>query len=68
LIKQEYDKLTKDARMKQRTNCKDSAKYLSNMNEYILNSEVLIIEGQKFLAKKLGLSDMKFEDSELLMI
>jgi hypothetical protein len=31
------------------------------MNEYLLNGEALIIEGQKLLAKKIGLSDNQLE-------
>jgi hypothetical protein len=31
------------------------------MNEYLLNGEALIIEGQKHLAKKIGLSDNQLE-------
>jgi len=33
------------------------------MNEYLLNTEALIIDGQKLLAKKLGLSENKLEES-----
>lgn len=33
------------------------------MNEYLLNGEALVIEGQKLLAKKVGLSEKKLEDS-----
>lgn len=38
------------------------------MNEYLVNSEALIIEGQTLLAKKLGLPDKKLEESEILMM
>lgn len=38
------------------------------MTEYLLNSEVLIIEGQKLLAKKVGLGANQLEDSEVFMI
>jgi hypothetical protein len=38
------------------------------MNDYLLNGEALVIDGQKLLAKKVGLSDKKLEDSELLMM
>jgi hypothetical protein len=31
------------------------------MNEYLLNGEALIIEGQKLLSKKIGLSDNQLE-------
>jgi hypothetical protein len=43
--------------VQQRANLKDSAQYLKVMNEYLLNGEALIIDGQKLLAKKIGLSD-----------
>ena len=38
------------------------------MSEYLLNGEVLIIEGQKLIAKKVGLSGNQLEESEMLMI
>lgn len=38
------------------------------MSEYLLNGEVLVIEGQKLLAKKVGLTGNTLEDSEVLMI
>lgn len=38
------------------------------MNEYLTNSEALIIEGQTLLAKKLGLPDKKLEESEIMMM
>lgn len=38
------------------------------MNEYLTNSEALIIEGQILLAKKLGLPDKKLEESEMVMM
>ena len=60
--------MTKDARVQQRANIKDSKKYLEVMSEYLLNGEVLVIEGQKLLAKKVGLTGNTLEDSEVLMI
>ena len=38
------------------------------MNEYLMNGEALIIEGQKLLARKVGLTDRQLEDSEVFMI
>ncbi len=68
LIKEENIKLTKDARVQQRANIKDNAKYLAIMNEYLMNGEALIIEGQKLLARKVGLTDRQLEESEVFMI
>lgn len=31
------------------------------MNEFLLNSEALVIEGQKLLARKVGLAENKLE-------
>jgi hypothetical protein len=33
-----------------------------------MNGEALIIEGQKLLARKVGLTDRQLEDSEVFMI
>lgn len=63
LIKDENSRLTKDARVQQRANLKDNAKYLAVLNEYLMNGEALIIEGQKTLARKVGLTDRQLEDS-----
>ena len=63
LIKEEYEKLTHDSRKKQREHFKDHSKYLSIMNEYLTNSEALIIAGQTLLAKKVGLGEKKLEES-----
>lgn len=38
---------------------KDTSKYLEALTEYLTNTEVLIIDGQKALASKLGLSAQK---------
>ena len=37
----------------------DHPKYLSIMNEYLTNSEALIIAGQTLLSKKVGLGEKK---------
>jgi hypothetical protein len=44
---------------------KDPVKYLAAMNEYLVNSEALIGEGQLKLSEKLGLTGKKFEESEI---
>lgn len=62
-MKEENQRITKDARIQQRENIKNHEKYLQIMNEYLLNGEALVIEGQKLLAKKVGLSEKKLEDS-----
>lgn len=38
------------------------------MNDYLLNSEALIVEAQKLLSKKVGLSENKLEESEMFLI
>lgn len=43
---------------------KDTSKYLEALTEYLTNTEVLIIDGQKALAAKLGLSAQKLEEVE----
>lgn len=68
LVRSENTRLSKEARVQFRANAKDSAKYLALMNEYLLNGEALIIDGQKLIAKKVGLQDNQLEESEVLMI
>lgn len=68
LIKEEYQKLTIEARKQQRASSNDYPQYLKIMNEYLNNGEALIIEAQTLLAKKLGLPDKKLEESELVMM
>lgn len=36
--------------------------------EYLTNTEVLIIEGQKAIANKLGITPQKFEESENMLM
>lgn len=60
--------MSKEARVQQRANIKDGQKYLSIMNDCLLNGEVLVIEGQKLIAKKVGVSASQLEESEVLMI
>jgi hypothetical protein len=68
LIKSEYEKLTNDARLKQREVRKDPKEYLKVMNEYLLNSEALIIEAQTKLANKVGIQGKKLEESEIALM
>ena len=68
LIKEEYQKLTIEARKQQRASSNDYPQYLKIMNEYLNNGEALIIEAQTLLAKKLGLPNKKLEESELVMM
>lgn len=64
LIKNEFKRLTQDARTKQRAIFKEPSKYINSLVEYLTNTEVLIIEGQKAIAKKLGITPEKMEETE----
>jgi len=64
LIKQEYKRLTQEARAKQRSLFKEPKKYIDSLVEYLTNTEVLVIEGQKAIAKRLGLTPEKMEETE----
>jgi hypothetical protein len=64
LIKQEYKRLTQDARAKQRGLFKEPKKYIESLVEYLTNTEVLVIEGQKAIAKRLGVTAEKMEETE----
>lgn len=46
----------------------NAAAYVNAIVEYLTNTEVLILEGQRALVKKLGLSQEKVEESEVLMM
>ena len=61
VIKSEYKRLTDEARIKQRPLFNDAPKYLEFMIEYLTNTEVLILEGQKAIASKVGISQQKIE-------
>jgi hypothetical protein len=61
LIKSEYKRLTDEARVKQRPLFNDTPKYLESLIEYLTNTEVLILEGQKAIAAKVGISQQKIE-------
>lgn len=68
MVKDEYKRLTEEARIKQRTLLKDAPKYLEALTEYLTNTEVLIIDGQKALAAKVGLSGHKLEEVEGILM
>ena len=38
------------------------------MNEYLNNTEALILEGQKTIGFKVGLKDKKLEESEIALM
>lgn len=46
----------------------NAAAYVNTIVEYLTNTEVLILEGQRALVKKLGLSQEKVEESEVHMM
>ena len=48
--------MTQDARVKQRNLIKEPAQYIPSLIEYLSNTEVLIIDGQKAIYNKLGVS------------
>ena len=64
VVKSEYKRLTVEAREKQRKLFGENKEYIESLLEYLTNTEVLIIEGQKAVVKTLGLSQQKFEESE----
>ncbi len=68
VVKDEYKRLTEEARQKQRTLMKDTTQYLNALTEYLTNTEVLIIEGQKALATKVGVSSHKLEEVEGILM
>jgi hypothetical protein len=68
LIKPEYSRVTVDARAEQRKIMNEPKKYLEFLNEYLNNTEALILEGQKLIATKVGLKDKKLEESEVALM
>ena len=68
LVKPEYRRLTQEARSRQRKLPLDSKEYVDALNEYLTNTEVLILEGQKTIASKLGITPQKFEESENMLM
>lgn len=61
LVKPEYKRLTQESRKKQRTLKFDSKEYIDSLLEYLTNTEVLIIDGQKAIANKAGITPSKLE-------
>jgi hypothetical protein len=43
-------------------------KYLNFLNEYLNNTEALILEAQKLIGSKVGLKDKKLEESEVALM
>jgi len=68
LVAEQYNQLTKENRKKQRETIKDPAHYIQMVNDYLINSEGLIVQGQIAIAEKLGVSGKKFEMSEEVMM
>lgn len=64
LIKAEYKRLTQEWRARQRSVFKEPKKYIDTLIEYLTNTEVLVIEGQKAIAAKLGVTAKKMEETE----
>lgn len=59
LLKSEYQRITEEARAEQRKLLSDPKKYLDFLNEYLNNTEALILESQKMIGVKVGLKDKK---------
>lgn len=56
--------MTQEARKKQRALSSEPKKYIDSLLEYLTNTEVLVIDGQKTIAAKLGITSEKMEESE----
>ena len=46
----------------------DPKKYLEFLNEYLNNTEAVILEAQKLIGTKVGLKDKKLEESEVTLM
>lgn len=46
----------------------DSKDYIDSLVEYLTNTEVLILEGQKAISNKLGITPQKLEESEGMLM
>lgn len=68
LVKPEYRRLTQEARQKQRKLDFDTKEYVNSLMEYLTNTEVLIVDGQKAIAAKVGITPQKLEESENMMM
>jgi hypothetical protein len=63
LVKGEYQRITEEARISQRKIMNEPKKYLEFLNEYLNNTEAVILEAQKLIGTKVGLKDKKLEES-----
>lgn len=68
LLKSEYQRITEEARVEQRKILNEPKKYLNFLNEYLNNTEALILESQKLIGTKVGLKDKKLEESEVALM
>lgn len=68
LLKSEYQRITEEARAAQRKLLNDPKKYLDFLNEYLNNTEALILQAQKTLGAKVGLQGNKLEESEVALM
>lgn len=68
LLKTEYQRVTEEARVAQRTLLSEPKKYLDFLNEYLNNTEALILQAQKTIGAKVGLKDNKLEESEVALM
>lgn len=68
LLKTEYQRITEEARVVQRTLLSEPKKYLDFLNEYLNNTEALILQAQKTIGAKVGLKDNKLEESEVALM
>lgn len=68
LTTDEYANVTEEARKRQRDVLEEPNEYLNRLNEYMVNFETLINEGQVVLAEKVGIPAKKFEESEVTLM
>jgi hypothetical protein len=68
LVKDEYKRMTLEAREKQRGLMKDPKQYLAALVEYLTNTEALILQGQRAITKAIGLEQRKVEESEVALM
>ena len=68
LLKSEYQRITEEARNAQRKLLNHPKQYLDYLNEYLNNTEALILEAQKSIGAKVGLQDKKLEESEVALM
>jgi len=68
LVKSEYQRITEEARIVQRKILGEPKKYLEFLNDYLNNTEALILEAQKLIGTKVGLKGKKLEESEVSLM